>query len=91
VEIGVGTGRFASALGVPLGVEPSESMRRIARKRGIEVISGKAEALPFRDGCLDYVLMVTVCLLFRRCAESLPGGLPGVEVRRGAGGGVHRP
>jgi SAM-dependent methyltransferase len=64
VEIGVGTGRFASALGVPLGVEPSESMRRIARERGIEVISGKAEALPFRDGCLDYVLMVTVVCFF---------------------------
>ena len=63
-EIGVGTGRFASELGVPLGVEPSESMRKIARERGIEVFSGKAEALPFRDGYLDYALMVTVICFF---------------------------
>lgn len=64
VEIGVGTGRFASELGVPLGVEPSASMRRIARERGIDVICGKAEALPFRDGRFDYALMVTVICFF---------------------------
>jgi len=63
-EIGVGTGRFASELGVPLGVEPSGSMRRMARERGIEVICGRAEALPFRDGRLDYALMVTVICFF---------------------------
>lgn len=63
-EIGVGTGRFASRLGVPLGVEPSESMREIARARGIEVIPGKAEELPFPDGYLDYALMVTVICFF---------------------------
>lgn len=64
VEIGVGTGRFASELGVPLGVEPSKSMRRLAREKGIGVICGKAEALPIRDGRLDYALMVTViCFL----------------------------
>jgi ubiquinone/menaquinone biosynthesis C-methylase UbiE len=63
-EIGVGTGRFASALDVSLGVEPSESMRGFARDKGVAVIGGKAEELPFRNGCLDYVLMVTViCFL----------------------------
>jgi len=64
VEIGVGTGRFASALDVPLGVEPSESMRRFARERGITVIAGKAENLPFPDGHFDYALMVTVICFF---------------------------
>ena len=64
VEIGVGTGRFASALGVPLGVEPSESMRRFAQERGITVIAGKAEELPFPDGHFDYALMVTVICFF---------------------------
>lgn len=64
VEIGVGTGRFASELGVPLGVEPSDSMRRMARQRGVDVISGLAEELPLRTGRFDYVLMVTVlCFL----------------------------
>jgi len=63
-EIGVGTGRFASVLGVPLGVEPSEPMRRFAQERGVIVVGGKAEELPFPDGCLDYALMVTVICFF---------------------------
>ena len=64
VEIGVGTGRFASALGVSLGVEPSAAMRKIARERGVAVIGAKAEELPFPDGCFDYALMVTVICFF---------------------------
>jgi SAM-dependent methyltransferase len=39
-------------------------MRRLARERGVGVICGKAEALPFRDGRLDYDLMVTVICFF---------------------------
>jgi SAM-dependent methyltransferase len=64
VEIGVGTGRFAGELGIPLGVEPSEAMRSIARGRGVGLICGKAEALPLRGGCFDYALMVTVLCFF---------------------------
>ena len=64
VEIGVGTGRFAGKLGIRLGVEPSDSMRTIARDRGITVIGGTAEALPFRDGRFDFAVMITVlCFL----------------------------
>ena len=64
VEIGVGTGRFAGKLGIRLGVEPSKSMRAIARDRGITVIGGTAEALPFRDGRFDFAVMVTVLCFF---------------------------
>jgi SAM-dependent methyltransferase len=64
VEIGVGTGRFAGALGITLGVEPSPSMGNIARKRGVSVICGIAEALPFGDGRFDFALMVTVLCFF---------------------------
>lgn len=64
VEIGVGTGRFAGELGVPLGIEPSRSMRNLARQRGIAVVCGKAEELPLRDARLDYALMVTVICFF---------------------------
>lgn len=59
LEIGVGTGRFASALGVCHGIEPASAMRTIARSRGIEVLDGKAESLPFPDNSFDFVLLVT--------------------------------
>jgi SAM-dependent methyltransferase len=71
VEIGVGTGRFAGELGIPLGVEPSKSMRKMARERGIAVIGGIAEALPFRDGRFDFVLMVTTLCFFDDVEGSL--------------------
>ena len=64
VEIGVGTGRFAEPLGIKIGVEPSKRMREIAQKRGIKVLDGVAEKLPFDDSQFDFVLMVTtVCFV----------------------------
>lgn len=59
VEIGVGTGRFAEPFHITTGVEPSESMGRIARLRGITVVRAVAEQLPFRSGQFDFALMVT--------------------------------
>jgi SAM-dependent methyltransferase len=64
IEIGVGTGRSAAPLGITLGLEPSLPMGRMARERGIEVICGVAESLPFPDRSFDLVLMVTVIFLF---------------------------
>jgi len=64
VEIGVGSGRFAVPLGIRVGVEPSKEMRAIARTKGIEVIDGVAESLPFEDERFDVALMVTtLCFL----------------------------
>ena len=64
MEIGVGSGRFAAPLGIKIGVEPSSKMREMARNRGIEVIDGIAEALPFDDYQFDFVLLVTtICFL----------------------------
>ena len=64
LEVGVGTGRFAEPLGIKTGLEPSVRMREIARRRGIKVLAGVAENLPFGDGEFDLVLMVTtVCFL----------------------------
>jgi ubiquinone/menaquinone biosynthesis C-methylase UbiE len=37
IEIGVGTGRFAVPCGVRIGIDPSESMERIAKSRGMAV------------------------------------------------------
>lgn len=64
VEVGVGSGRFAAPLGIPLGIEPSCALGRMARERGVGVIRGRAESLPFRDGSCSSALMVTViCFL----------------------------
>jgi len=64
LEIGVGSGRFATPLGIRFGVEPARAMRRLARRRGIGVVAAVAERLPFRDGSFDGALMVTtICFL----------------------------
>ncbi len=64
LEIGAGTGRFAAPLGIPVGLEPSGAMGKRAKRRGLEVVVGPAEALPFRDAQFDCALMVTVvCFL----------------------------
>ena len=64
IEIGVGSGRFASRIGITIGLEPSSRMRTLARARGIQVLSGVAENLPIKTAAFGYVLMVTtVCFL----------------------------
>ncbi len=64
LEVGVGTGRFAIPLGIKLGVEPATTMAEIARKRGIKVIKGVAENLPFKDSFFDFVLLAsTICFV----------------------------
>jgi ubiquinone/menaquinone biosynthesis C-methylase UbiE len=64
LEVGVGSGRFAARLGVTVGLDISLPMLVKARERGLPVVRGKAEALPFRDGVFDGVLLVTVlCFL----------------------------
>ncbi len=59
LEVGVGTGRFAQALGIPLGVDPSEELLALARQRGIEVLWGEGEELVFRAGSLGTVFLLT--------------------------------
>ncbi|MFQ6124861.1 MAG: class I SAM-dependent methyltransferase [Candidatus Heimdallarchaeota archaeon] len=64
LEVGVGTGIFASRLNVQIGVDPAQNMLRIAKKRGVDVIQGTAEFLPIRDKSFDYVLSIlTICFL----------------------------
>jgi len=62
LEIGVGSGRFAAALEVEFGVDPAHAPLRLARSRGITVVRGVGEALPFGDGSFGAVLIVvTLC------------------------------
>ena len=63
IEVGLGTGRFSQPLGIKEGVEPSEEMVIKAIKRGIEVVQGVAENLPYSDLQFDFVLFVTICHL----------------------------
>ncbi len=64
LEVGVGTGRFAAALNIAAGIEPANAMALMAKERGIDVIQGYAEHLPFSPDCFDFVLFITtVCFL----------------------------
>ncbi|MBS3773221.1 MAG: bifunctional hydroxymethylpyrimidine kinase/phosphomethylpyrimidine kinase [Candidatus Thermoplasmatota archaeon] len=60
VSIGVGTGLFASKLGIKHGVEPAEDMATRARERGIDVRQGTGEDVPYPDERFDTVLLSTV-------------------------------
>ncbi|MCI0530275.1 MAG: class I SAM-dependent methyltransferase, partial [Nitrospira sp.] len=66
LEIGVGTGRFAQALGVEDGIDPSASMMKKASARRIRVLEGLGESLPYKNHSFGGILMVvTVCFLSR--------------------------
>jgi SAM-dependent methyltransferase len=59
LEIGVGSGRFAGPLGVQVGLDPSPAMLVRAAARGIAVVEGVAERLPFAASSFDHALVVT--------------------------------
>jgi ubiquinone/menaquinone biosynthesis C-methylase UbiE len=64
LEVGVGTGRFASALGISEGVDPSSRRLEIASQRSIHTVLGVGEQLPYHDETFDGVLIVTtLCFL----------------------------
>ena len=63
LEVGLGTGRYADALGIKEGVEPALHMRILAARRGVEVMDAVGEHLPYKDLQFDFVLFVTICQL----------------------------
>ena len=65
VEIGVGTGRFTGPLSIGFGVDPSFSMLKRARMRGVRVVEGVGEYLPFADCSFDFALIVTTLCFLR--------------------------
>lgn len=75
LEIGVGSGRFAGPLDFDIGIDPARPMLDIARERGITVVQGVAERLPFRNAAFDTVLIVTtICFV-----EDIPQTLAEVD------------
>lgn len=71
LEVGVGTGRFAAALGVPEGADPSASMRAVAERRGIHTVDAVGESLPYADRTFDGVLMTTTACFLADPAKAL--------------------
>ena len=47
VEIGTGTGRFAQALNIKYGIEPSLNMLKFARERGVQIVYSSSESNPY--------------------------------------------
>jgi ubiquinone/menaquinone biosynthesis C-methylase UbiE len=71
LEVGVGTGRFAYGLQIQTGVDPSLSMLKIARERGIAICAGYAEDLPFPSEVFDGVLLALALCFFTNPLEAL--------------------
>ena len=64
LEIGVGSGRFAQALGIETGLDPSSKLLYMARERGINAFLGRGEQEMFDEGSFGTVfLIVTLCFL----------------------------
>jgi len=60
LEIGAGTGRFSAPCGVRYALDPAIHMLRTAQKRGLRVVRGLGENLPFLDESFDFVQIVFV-------------------------------
>jgi SAM-dependent methyltransferase len=81
--VGVGTGRFAQALGVDVGVDPALRALRLAALRGVQAVAALGEALPFPDHAFGTVFVVVTI-----CFADDPEGLLREARRVTSGGGV---
>ena len=70
IEVGVGTGRFAEALGMDIGVDPAFSVLQYAKRRGVQALRALGQALPFEDREFGAAFVI-VTLCFADDAEGL--------------------
>ena len=64
LEVGVGSGRFAQALGMETGVDPSVKLLKMASRKGITALLGRGEQELFDEGSFGAVfLIVTLCFV----------------------------
>ena len=81
LEVGVGTGRFAEALGIEEGLDPSRAVLEIAARRGVRTRFGHAEKMPHEARSFGGVVtVVTICFVdnsraaLGECARVLADG-----------------
>jgi SAM-dependent methyltransferase len=64
LEVGVGSGRFAQALGIETGIDPSIRLLELARSRGVTGYLARGEDKFFDEGSFGTVfLIVTLCFV----------------------------
>jgi ubiquinone/menaquinone biosynthesis C-methylase UbiE len=64
LEVGVGPGRFAEALGIEYGLDPSVQALAKAQRRGIKALLATGESIPFGDGHFGAALLAfTLCFV----------------------------
>jgi len=64
IEIGIGSGIFAEQLCINFGIDPSDSMLDLARKRKLNVVKGFAENLPYPDESFDFAVSInSICFI----------------------------
>ncbi|MFC1956818.1 class I SAM-dependent methyltransferase [Chloroflexota bacterium] len=64
LEVGVGSGRFAQALGIETGIDPSARLLALAERRGITVFQASGEQEFFNRETFGTVfLIVTMCFV----------------------------
>jgi len=76
IVVGMGSGRFAQALGIHEGIESTEGLASLARQRSLMVTKGVVEELPYQSESLDYLLMVTIDCYLKDLARAF------MEIRR---------
>lgn len=71
LEVGVGTGRVAMALGVELGVDVAPGALALAAGRGSRAVRARAEQLPFATASVGALLLVLTLCFVRDPAAAL--------------------
>jgi hypothetical protein len=71
IDVGIGTGRFALPLGIEKRNELSRSMAKISKGKGIDIVAGVAENLPYINSQFDFCLYGHLVLF--SCQDLRPG------------------
>jgi SAM-dependent methyltransferase len=58
LEVGVGSGRFAKALDIKAGIDPSAKLLEIAKRRGIKVFQAKGEEQFFGEATFGTIFLI---------------------------------